>query len=547
MPRVIIDNREIDVPAGATLLDAARQLGIDVPALCYREGYRANTTCMACVVKVVGRDEGTKARRHEGKDANAGRSDEEKWRHRGKFVPSCATLAEDGMRVESETEEVHAVRRAALDLLLSDHAGECRAPCQHACPLGTDIPRMMRAVADERLDDAIAIVRDADPLPATLSRVAVAFSERACRRGRVDEPASISLMRRYVADADLASPAAHLPEKKPGSGRRVAIVGSGPAALSAAYFLQRDGYACTLIDSAEQAGGELRAFPVEELQPSVLDAEIALIGKLGARFDLSASIEVGRVEALMREYDAVLLTLPGLRDLAAHRLDDHAIVAREADGNLFGAANAVKPRSQVLLAVADGKAAAVCIDQFLRGEAVKLPPKLHSVHASRPLPDELAAMVADANAAPRVATPCACEASLSNEQACQEAGRCLHCDCHKFADCTLRKYAEMYGVSTSQYRGDRRHLQRRTDHPDVVFEPGKCILCGLCLQIAERAGEPIGLALEGRGFDTRVSVPFNEALGKALRTSAAECVAVCPTGAIAWKREVGEGRRDGGT
>ncbi|MFH1747985.1 MAG: 2Fe-2S iron-sulfur cluster-binding protein, partial [Planctomycetota bacterium] len=117
MPRVTIDNREVEVPAGSTVLDAAEQLGIEIPTLCYLKGYAPNTTCMVCVVK---------------------REDT------GRFVPACATRVEDGMRVSSATDEVRQARRTALELLLSDHVGDCRAPCQYACPFNTDIPSMLR-------------------------------------------------------------------------------------------------------------------------------------------------------------------------------------------------------------------------------------------------------------------------------------------------------------------------------------------------------------------------------------------------------------------
>ncbi|MFQ5807345.1 MAG: 2Fe-2S iron-sulfur cluster-binding protein, partial [Phycisphaerae bacterium] len=85
MPRVVIDNREVNVAAGSTLLDAARRLGLDVPALCWRDGCAPNTSCMVCLMKVKDPD---------------------------RLAPSCATLAEEGMRVENETEEVRQARRA---------------------------------------------------------------------------------------------------------------------------------------------------------------------------------------------------------------------------------------------------------------------------------------------------------------------------------------------------------------------------------------------------------------------------------------------------
>jgi NADH dehydrogenase/NADH:ubiquinone oxidoreductase subunit G len=72
-------------------------------------------------------------------------------------------------------------------------------------------------------------------------------------------------------------------------------------------------------------------------------------------------------------------------------------------------------------------------------------------------------------------------------------------------------------------------------HPDVVYEPGKCISCGLCIQVAARAKEPLGLAFIGRGFNVRVGTPFSPTVADGLQKAAAECVAACPTGALAYK------------
>src|SRR5450631_1308535 len=114
-----IDNRDVTVPDGSTVLDAARSLGIDVPALCHHEGYDANTSCLCCIVRV-----------------NGGK----------RLVPSCATRAVEGMSVESETQDIRAARKMALELLLADHAGDCRAPCQNVCPAKMDIPTMIRQI-----------------------------------------------------------------------------------------------------------------------------------------------------------------------------------------------------------------------------------------------------------------------------------------------------------------------------------------------------------------------------------------------------------------
>ena len=126
-------------------------------------------------------------------------------------------------------------------------------------------------------------------------------------------------------------------------------------------------------------------------------------------------------------------------------------------------------------------------------------------------------------------------AGYSPAQAAAEADRCLHCDCRKPHDCKLRTCADRYGARTNRFRDERRDYVAHADHPQVIYEPGKCIRCGLCIQIAARHGEKLGLTFIGRGFDVRVGVPFGEGLADGLAQAAVECARTCPTGALATK------------
>ena len=146
-------------------------------------------------------------------------------------------------------------------------------------------------------------------------------------------------------------------------------------------------------------------------------------------------------------------------------------------------------------------------------------------------------------------------------EAVQQAGRCLHCDCRALSTCKLRRYAALYGARPGGGRREagagRRALVILTSRPlapspqplapSVIYEPGKCIDCGLCIQIATAAKEPLGLTFVGRGFDVRVGVPFDRSLEEALGRVAAECIAACPTAALAWRERItaedAEGKR----
>jgi NADH dehydrogenase/NADH:ubiquinone oxidoreductase subunit G len=93
----------------------------------------------------------------------------------------------------------------------------------------------------------------------------------------------------------------------------------------------------------------------------------------------------------------------------------------------------------------------------------------------------------------------------------------------------------MYGAKVGRYKGKRKPFVQYLDHPEIVYEPGKCIACGICLTIAEEAREPLGLAFIGRGFQVRVGVPLGRSVAEGLRTSAKAAAEACPTGAIAVK------------
>ena len=163
------------------------------------------------------------------------------------------------------------------------------------------------------------------------------------------------------------------------------------------------------------------------------------------------------------------------------------------------------------------------------------PEKRFSSRMGRLSDAELAEFMAEASEASR-SQPEGQE-GFTPDEAVRQAGRCLHCDCRALATCKLKQYAEQYGADPKRYRGERAPFQQSTQHALVIYEPGKCIHCGLCIEIAARAREPLGLTFIGRGFDVRVGVPFDRPLQEALSQVAAECVAACPTAALAMKEK----------
>jgi ferredoxin len=516
MVKLNIDNQPVEIEEGATVLDAARKLGIDIPTLCAWPGCTPNTSCLVCVVRV-----------------NGGK----------RLLPSCATKVAEGMAIESETKEIHESRRMALELLLADHAGDCFAPCTNVCPAHMDIPTMIRQIEAGELRDAIITVKRHIALPAVLGRICPELCEKGCRRGAKDEPVNICRLKRHVADVDLASEQPYMPECLAASGKSVAIVGTGPTGLAAAYYLLQRGHRCVLYDGKPKAGGNLRyAIDDEKLPKSVLDEEIAVIEKLGATFRLGVALGKDvSLQQLRDQFDAVLLAVGELDAAKAKAMGidfagrgiktDRKTMLTPVPG-VFAAGAAVTPFKHAIRACAEGRCAAGVIDRLLRGEQFEVAPHAFTVRLGVLTPVEQHAIQAGSNDVSRNATTNLHDFSL--DEAHDESTRCLSCDCSKLHACRLRDTSIRYDADPARYKVDRRPYERTTSHPSLTHEAGKCIACGLCVQIAQRDLEPLGLTHVGRGFRVRIAVPFDDPISTAMRNTAKACADACPTAALTW-------------
>jgi len=664
-----IDGRRVTVPAGTSVLDAAKWLGIRIPTMCHVPGIEPAASCFLCAVQIEGRRT---------------------------FSPACAMPAADGMVVATNSDDIRATRKMALELLLSDHAGECVAPCAAQCPAGLDIPGFVYGIATGDHGRSAEVIAERLALPGSLGRICPRLCEQQCRRCDLDQGLAIGALHRFVADlhpyAAVCGAAA---------GKSVAIVGAGPAGLAAAYYLLRQGHVCTLYDAHAQPGGMLRyGIPAYRLPKDALDLEIDAIRSLGARFEMGRRWGVEFTLAGLRaEHDAVFiaigaqraqglgcsgeeLAVPGVGYLervadgnplplgndvivvgggntaidcarSAVRLGARSVrvfyrrgrqempclmdevEAAEAEGvrvellvapislertgqgmrltcqrmalgepdasgrrrpipvagsefsvecstviaaigqsveralaereglavtawgivadphtlatslpGVFAGGDAVLGADLAVRAVAAGRMAAVSIHQFLRGEDVTGEPAAAAI-AMRPVDDaERAAIFRAIETAARAPAPQISmerrlasfeevEQRLPEGDAAHEARRCLTCGCRKADCCLVRSLATEYGADIYRFAGARRRFKQDLSHPEVIYEPGKCICCDACVRVAAAEGEELGLSLVGRGFDVSVAVPFGMPLSEGLRRAARRCAEVCPTGALA--------------
>ena len=178
-------------------------------------------------------------------------------------------------------------------------------PCVANCPIRLDIPRYLRFVREGRPDDALAVLYEKLPFPATLGRVCNHRCESACRRGQLTDPVSIRGVKRYIADAGGAKWKSK-ERKSPPTGRSVCVVGGGPAGMTAALYLAKKGHRVTLKEAMPKLGGMLQyGIPPYRLPRDILDAETACIREAGVTVECGCAVE--RPAALLAEYDAVLV------------------------------------------------------------------------------------------------------------------------------------------------------------------------------------------------------------------------------------------------
>ncbi|MDD5657636.1 MAG: FAD-dependent oxidoreductase, partial [Elusimicrobia bacterium] len=689
-----LDGRRVEARAGETILQLARRLGVEIPALCYDPRLPPYASCFVCIVEVEGR--------------------------RG-VVPACATKCEPNLVVRTRTDNIVKLRRMALELLLSNHHGDCVAPCVMACPAGVDVRSYLAEAAQGRYDRALRIIKERNPFPSVCGRICPHRCEDACRRHLVDEPVAINLVKRFVADLDRASGRPWRPEPVARNGKTVAVVGGGPGGLSAAYTLARLGYEATVFEAMPKAGGMLRyGVPDYRLPQDVLDDEIGQIVDLGVRLECGkawgrdfhlddlrrqgfcaivvaigawagSALEVegedrpgvlsgiaflaqaakGEAAALGERVAVVgggntavdaartalrlgsrevcivyrrsrqempahpeeireaeeegvkfhFLTAPtgfsgqdrvrGLRGIrmrlgepdrsgrrrpvpvpgsefemavdsviaaigqkvhwggfAADGLEltkwgtvaaDEATL-RASQPDVYAVGDCCTGPATAIEAIAAGRRAALALHGGAAAAKSGLLAHPFNVTKGRwqdldaqeyaGLPKSGRTRAPARNAAARAGSFAEVQSAISGAQAEAEGKRCLLCGCQEVSSCLVRRYAAEYGAAGEAYPGEKNAPGGGLEHPYIVRDPQKCILCGRCVRVCSELQGVGAVGLVGRGFVTQVTPAFNESLPAVRCKSCGQCIATCPAGALrarlaeeraaAWRAEEAE-------
>ncbi len=283
-----INGQSVETQENQSILSVARDNGIVIPTLCYDERMETYGSCGLCMVEIEGSP---------------------------KLFKACATIATDGMVIETHSPRVIESRKTNLELLLSNHIGDCVAPCVLACPGNTDCQGYVGLIANGEYSEALKLIKEQLPLPASIGRVCPHPCETACRRGEVDEPVSILWLKRFAADMDRAT-GMYVPKLATDKGKTVGVIGGGPGGLTAAYFLRTMGYGVTVYDAMPKMGGMLRyGIPEYRLPKNVIDDEVQLIQEMGATFvnNVTIGTDDRSLEALRKQHDALYLAVGAWR------------------------------------------------------------------------------------------------------------------------------------------------------------------------------------------------------------------------------------------
>ena len=285
MLNTILNDKIVQAQKGETILELAKRLNVHIPTLCNDNRLDPFSSCYLCVVEIIGM--------------------------RG-LQPACSTKVNEGMKIYTNNDKVRKSRKTALELLLSNHYADCTAPCRQTCPAGVDVQGYISLINKGLYKEAVALIKEVNPLPAICGRVCVRPCEVACRRNFLEETGiGIDYLKRYATDVDLSSGEPWKPEVKPKTGKKTAIIGAGPACLTAAYYLATEGIEAEIFEASSAPGGMLRyGIPPYRLPNDIIDKEVKNITDLGVKIHYNKNLGSNiSYKEIKQKFDSCILTI----------------------------------------------------------------------------------------------------------------------------------------------------------------------------------------------------------------------------------------------
>lgn len=512
MSNININGKTFSFESGETIVSVAKKNGINIPTMCHNDQCEPFTSCMICVVK----------------DTNSGR-----------LIPSCSIKAEEGMNIETDGGDVYNARKMALELLLSEHGGDCEAPCTVGCPAHLDIPKMMRAIRKKDIQLARDTVFETIPFPSILGRVCPAPCEAVCRRKPYDRGLSICNTKRFIGDETILEN--WIPDIKSKNGKKIAVIGAGIGGLTVAWYLQINGFSVTIFEKNSGTGGALLDLPADKISPDIIESETDRLVKMGVDFKFNTDVVADDFNNnLTDEFDSVIIASGKASEniasiLKVETVDGKVKVAPDGFStnvySVYALGSAIKPGRLAVRTVSAARKLSELILSTLTDTNLVKDAYLHKFPRMKKdvvesFIDSVDAISSDSTEKPYL---------NAMDEAALEAENCLNCDCRKSDGCKLRNYASEYDVNTKTsgiFQDGGVEMKRRYMLDTLVFESSKCIRCGLCVRLSKQLGLDTAFTFTERGYDVEVKLPFNDEPEKGTVENYIKCAEICPTGAL---------------
>jgi len=396
--------------------------------------------------------------------------------------------------------------------ILETCRGEGPANCVARCPLHVDARAYVQLAGKGLFEEALQKVREKLPFPGILGYICAHPCELHCKKVDEDTPVRIRDIKRFLAESEEGRPR-HILTCEPSRGKRVAVVGAGPAGLLAAHDLRRHGWNVTIFEQSDSIGGCLiDKIPAWRLPRKIIERDLSIISELG--IDVRTGIEVGidvSIDELRRDHDALLLLVgyAGARkmlrssaELEATRRGLFRVDPTHCTSGIegvFAGGDAISGPGTVITALALGRRAAKSVHLFLNGEN---PPS----DRESPLPPKLlwGLEVSEEERLRRIRPPVMLQApteAMTDEDVLTEAGRCLDCECGNcLRDC------EFLEKNCSSPKDLARMVLDGLSQPETLKMVYSCNICSLCETVCPEKLDTGAMLLEARREAVRLKL-----------------------------------------